>query len=97
MSLRIMATLVDGRLTPDEWVQAAREEAPVRGKPLACKGCPLAIDGEWEAGASEAVAAMTDAQAATMKRWGCHAEDRPCAGMRRLLKRRAESSSVPTE
>lgn len=93
--LRRLITLTNGKARPEDWTEAAKQEAPVRGKPVGCAVCPLRIGGEWDDGASAAVSQMNDGQAATMKRRGCHAEDRPCAGMRRLLKRRGGSAEAP--
>ena len=85
MGLRPVLGVKNGAVSPDTWLGAAREEPRCRGKARACEGCPLRIGGEWEPGATAALAEMTEPQRGTMQRWGCHAEDRPCAGMRRLL------------
>lgn len=89
---RRLLFITSGVAPADAWQQAAREEAPVRGKPRACAECPLRIGGEWEAGATAALAYMPEPARAKMKRWGCHAEDRPCAGMRRLLNDAAKNA-----
>lgn len=86
LKLRRLIEIEQGKASPDCYLQAARQEAPVRGKARACEPCPLRIGGEWEAGATKALAEMTEAERDRMKRWGCHADNRPCAGMQRLLK-----------
>lgn len=86
MKLRRLLFITGGVAPADAWLQAAREEAPVAGKSRACGTCPLRPGGEWEAGATAALAEMSATERGAMQRWGCHAEDRPCAGMRRLLK-----------
>lgn len=78
--------IASGAVSSEIWREAAREEAPVHGRPSACGPCPLRVGGEWEAGATAALAEMPDGDRAEMKRWGCHERDVPCAGMRRLLK-----------
>lgn len=86
MTMRTLISLTNGATDARNWLMAAKEDAP-RGKPKACKGCPLRIGGEWEAGATAALASMSDRQRATMRRrWSCHVEHRPCAGMARLAK-----------
>lgn len=86
MGLRVLVALCRGGVGPEGWADAAREEAPLRSRtPKACAACPLRKGGEWEAGAAAAIAEQTPAQRATMKRWGCHDNSGPCAGMRRLL------------
>jgi hypothetical protein len=85
--LRRMLFLTNGSAPATSWVQAAKDEPPVAGKPKACKACPLRMGGEWEQGASTAIASMTERDRGTLrKRWGCHASPRPCAGMARLTK-----------
>lgn len=83
---RIIAVVV-GMAPADVWLAGAEQEPPVSGEPRACSRCPLRRGGEWEEGARAALAAMSAAGRARMcERWGCHAEARPCAGMRRLVR-----------
>lgn len=76
--MRTMVIVTNGNLSAEAWLEAAIEEAPVRGLPRACADCPLA-------GTTKALAAMTSEQRDLIEdRWGCHTTNRPCAGMRRL-------------
>jgi hypothetical protein len=94
MGARVLVSIMSGNAAPETWQQAAREEPRCRGKASACSDCPLRIGGAWEPGATAALEAMSEAGRAKMKRWGCHASERPCAGMRRLL-RLTEPDSPP--
>lgn len=85
--MRTMVIVTNGNLSAEAWLEAAIEEAPVRGLPRACADCPLRKAGEWEAGTTKALAAMTSEQRDLIEeRWGCHTTNRPCAGMRRIAK-----------
>lgn len=84
MSVRALLVLTGGRVPARLWVQAATE-APAHGRPQACSDCPLRVGGELEAEARRALDEMGEADRRRMATWGCHADDRPCAGMRRLL------------
>lgn len=85
MKLRRLVTITNGHLRPIEWLLAACQEPPVKGKPVGCDACPLRAGGEWEDGARAALATMNATQRNVMqKRWGCHAAERPCAGMARI-------------
>jgi hypothetical protein len=83
--LRRILFITSGKADAETWAAAACEEEPTRGPVKACAACPLRKGGEWEAGAAAAIAEQTPAQRATMRRWGCHDNAGPCAGMRRLL------------
>lgn len=84
---RIILFITSGVAEPEVYLEAAKAEAPVRGRARACKACPLRRGGEWEAGATAAMAEMTTPQRSTMRRrWGCHEGDRPCAGMARIVR-----------
>lgn len=85
MGWRAIVSLTKGRTTSAEWTAAMREEPEPVGKPKACPSCPLRRGGEWEEGATAAIAEATDEELATWTRWECHDSPRPCAGMRRLL------------
>lgn len=86
MRMRVLVSLADGRCAVDTWMTAAKQEPPVKGKPLGCGGCPLRVGGEWDANAVASLAAATTRQRQTLrKRWGCHAAERPCAGMARIV------------
>ena len=85
LNYRMLIAMTCGATSADNWALAAKEERPVVGAPKACVDCPLRVGGEWEAGAKAAVAQATERQKATLRRWGCHEGDTPCAGMRRIL------------
>lgn len=86
MGMRALVSICKGDLDAQGWTAAARDEAPLRQRtPKACADCPLRKGGEWEAGAAAAIAEQSPTQRATMRRWGCHDNDGPCAGMQRLL------------
>lgn len=77
------------------WVDAARQEAPVEGAPVGCRDCPLRPGGEWESGLVAAVREGPSPQEVReLERWGCHEEDRPCAGMRRILRGGREQGAM---
>lgn len=83
---RRMLSILGGNAPASMWVQAAHEEPPVNGRPKACDACPMRRGGEWEEGATAALADMgSGARKMVAERWGCHAGPRPCAGMRRLV------------
>lgn len=87
LKYRMLLSIASGAVVPEAWLDAAKQEPPVRGKAHGCNGCPLRPGGEWEAGCAAALARMTEAQRDRMaKCWGCHEVDRPCAGMTRLCK-----------
>jgi hypothetical protein len=85
MNYRTLICMTSGKAGILDWVRAAKEEPPAKGKPLGCAGCPLRVGGEWSAGAERAAAFASASQRRTLKRCGCHEAARPCAGMRRIL------------
>lgn len=86
IKLRRLIGVYVGDAGRDIWFEAALQEPPVAGRPKACQGCPLRRGGEWEKGASSAIQVMTQEQRDVVRaRWGCHVEDRPCAGMKRIV------------
>lgn len=86
MGIRALISLRSGRFDAKTWAAAALAEPTLKSvTPKACADCPLRKGGEWEAGAAAAIAEQSPAQRATMKRWGCHDNNGPCAGMQRLL------------
>lgn len=76
---RVLIELVAASADSETWSAALAEEPPVRGAPAQCPDCPARVGGPWEHGLRET--APLDRLAG---RWGCHAEDRPCAGVVRL-------------
>ena len=87
LKYRRLLWLGSGQQPVQVWLGAVKQEPPVAGAPHGCKACPLRPGGEWEEGATAAVAEMSPAQRARCsKRWGCHEADRPCAGMVRIAK-----------
>lgn len=84
MSHRAIISITNGNVDVDFWASAAASEPPTKGLPKACAGCPLRVGGPWADGAQQAIANTTASQRALLKRWGCHASSRPCAGMRRI-------------
>lgn len=97
MGLRSIVSICTGALDAEGWAEVAAKEPPIRGRAKACAGCPLREGGEWEAGATAAIAKQTPAQRAAMQRWGCHVGHGPCAGMRRLLKTTMTSDLNPPD
>jgi len=83
MGMRAIVSITEGRLPLKTWVDASMAEPPVSGEPVACAACPLRVEGEWVDGLR---AALAEGTPVTLRRWGCHASPRPCAGMRRMLK-----------
>lgn len=87
MSLaRLLVDFRSAHAEPSLWEEAAREEAPVGGHARACSGCPLRVDGPWEAGARATLPAASPETRERLQEWGCHETGRPCAGMRRMLR-----------
>lgn len=85
MSHRAVISITNGNVSAATWVSAAAEEPQAHGRAKACAECPLRVGGPWADGAQRALANVTSLQRAGLKRWGCHASPRPCAGMRRIL------------
>lgn len=77
--LRRIAFMASAHMDTEAWLQALDQEAPVCGDPIACAHCPARPGGEWEDGLQKTAPLQTLAG-----RWGCHASDRPCAGVIRL-------------
>ena len=86
MSLRAIIVAMGGQVSIDTWAAAARQEPPVRRRARACAECPLRPGGQLEEGLAAALARASPAQRVTLRRWGCHQDARPCAGMVRLLR-----------
>lgn len=85
MKIRRLLLITKGCAPARMWVAAQQEEAPVSGPSHACGPCPLREGGEWEQGAANALSEMSLDQREAMRGWGCHVDDRPCAGMERLI------------
>lgn len=79
IKFRVLATLTKANMDTQSWLTALAQEPPVKGQPIGCKGCPLRPGGEWEENAKK-----TAPLKAMAGRWGCHASNRPCAGVIRL-------------
>lgn len=76
---RVMVELLSAHADEGIWAAALAEEPPVQGAPVGCRNCPVRAGGPWERGMRETAPLST-----LSGRWGCHAEDRPCAGVVRL-------------
>ena len=75
-----------GLATVEAWREALKQEVPVTDPPKECLQCPLRPGGEWEKNALEAKPSMPESLRHGLSRgWGCHAADRPCHGMRRIM------------
>jgi hypothetical protein len=86
VSYRALISLTNGRVSVAVWSAAMRQEAPVKGSPKACAECPLRRGGVMEDGAATAISQASPKELKLWQNWGCHASNRPCAGMRRLLR-----------
>lgn len=85
MGWRCVISISNGKAKPQHWLAAVATEPSTKAKPDACHDCPLRIGGEWEGNVTEVLEQMKPRQRARMKRWNCHAGQRPCAGMLRLV------------
>lgn len=86
LKLRRILSVTRGRADPSTWRKLLVQEAPVHGDPEACARCPLRPGGEWEANVIKSRPEMSPALRRDLStRWGCHAADRPCAGMQRVM------------